>query len=43
MKNYINSLQKVWNNKTLTEKDYNNLGDLMLVAIAILVIQLIIF
>jgi len=43
MKNYINSLQKVWNNKALTEKDYNNLGDLMLVAIAILVIQLIIF
>lgn len=38
-----NSLRKVWYGKTLNEKDYNNLGDLMLIAIAIMILNLIIF
>ena len=38
-----NSLKKVWYGKTLTEKDYINLGDLMIIAIAIMILNLIIF
>lgn len=39
-----NSLRKVWYGKTLTEKDYTNLGDLMIVAIALILLNyLIIF
>lgn len=39
-----NSLRKVWYGKSLTEEDYTNLGDLMVVAIAITLLNyLIIF
>ena len=38
------SLLKVWYGKDLTEKDYNNLGDLMIVAIVLILLNyLIIF
>lgn len=31
---YLRSLKRAWNGKQLTEKDYNNLSDLMLVSTA---------
>jgi len=34
MKLYVNSLKKVWNGKQLTERDYNRLSNLMIIAIA---------
>lgn len=36
-----NSLKKAWYGKTLTEKDYNNLGDLMLIAIAWMILWIV--
>ena len=33
MKTYIESIKKSWNGKELNEKDYNNLCDLMIIAI----------
>ena len=44
MKTYIKSIRKYWNGKKLTEEDYTNLGDLMVIAIAITLLNyLIIF
>ena len=37
MKTYVKSIKNCWNGKTLTERDYNNLGDLMLIAIVLIV------
>ena len=34
MKLYVNSIKKAWNGKKLTEKDYNRLSNLMIIAIA---------
>lgn len=38
-----NSLRKAWYGKTLTEEDYYNLCDLMLIATVIMILNLIIF
>lgn len=34
----IKTLSKVWYEKQLTEKDYDNLSDLMLIAIVVMLI-----
>lgn len=31
---YINSIKKAWNGKQLTERDYNRLSNLMIIAFA---------
>lgn len=41
MKSYVKSIRNYWNGRTLTEKDYYNLGDLMLIAIAWMILWIV--
>jgi hypothetical protein len=38
---YLRSLKKAWNGKTLNERDYNNLSDLMIIPISIFVLMIV--